>query len=236
MQQYFYSGIINDSKVILDEDQNHHIKNVLRMKPNTAVRVVDTKKHLYIGKIAYTPNVEIHQLERKTEIVELPIQITLVAAFIKKDKWDFLLQKACELGVYQIVGLNSKHCVVKLTKEDTKKLERFNKITLEACEQARRTHAVEVVDIISLKQLKQYMSECNVVAYEKFEKTTPHLKHVLQNQKSITIVIGPEGGFDVNEIQQMEALGFQCVQLGKRILRAETAAMSAIHTVSLHFE
>lgn len=237
MQQYFIDFEINNSEIILNKEQQHHIKNVLRMKEGTQIRIVDTKHELYIGNIQYIDNnVKVISLNEVEADTELPIQITLIAALIKKDKWDFLIQKVSELGVHKIVGLQTQRTVVKLEEKKAKKIERWNKICLEACEQSRRTHCSYVEDIIDISQLQHYRSDLNVVAYEDSSKTSASLATLEKNINSITIVIGPEGGFSIDEIDKMKEFDFIPITLGKRILRAETAAIAAVNTIGVLYE
>lgn len=236
MQQYFYNQVINDKTIKLSKDQNHHIKNVIRLKPNAKVRIVDILEKCYIGEVNYDDDVSITSLELVDSNCELNVKITLVASLIKKDKWDFLIQKASELGVYQIFGLNSSRCVVKLDEKKEKKLERWNKITLEACEQSRRTHHSLVLDIIDFGQLEKVKSELNLIAYEDIENVSYTINDLPDDVKSVTVVIGPEGGFSENEIQRASELGFYPVSFGKRILRAETAGMVAINLIGNRYE
>ncbi len=196
MQQYFYNEIINTDSIQLTKDQNHHIKNVIRLKPNSKVRIIDSLEKCYIGQVEYQEDVKITSLQLIEDHSELKVKITLVSALIKKDKWDFLIQKASELGVYQIVGLNSSRCVVKLDEKKEKKLERWNKITLEACEQARRTHHATVVDVIDFKEVEKVKSELNLIAYEDIDNVSYMVKDLPKHIISVTIVIGPEGGFN----------------------------------------
>lgn len=236
MQQYFYNEIINTDSIQLTKDQNHHIKNVIRLKPNSKVRIIDSLEKCYIGQVAYQEDVKITSLQLVEDNSELKVKITLVSALIKKDKWDFLIQKASELGVYQIVGLNSSRCVVKLDEKKEKKLERWNKITLEACEQARRTHHATVEDVIDFMELEKVKSELNLIAYEDIDNVSYMIKDLPKNITSVTIVIGPEGGFSEKEIKQAVKLGFKPFNLGKRILRSETAGMVAVNLIGNHYE
>ena len=235
MQQYFVNTIIHEDWVTLNDEQTHHIVRVLKMKKGQKVRIVDPSETLYIGEIEPQSPVVVTNLVKTESKSELPIKITLIAGLIKKEKWDFVLQKACELGVYQIVGLQSERSVVKLDSKIDKKLLRFNKICEEACEQCRRVHKVECVDVISFKQLKYYRSELNVIAYEDIDSITQSLND-LPKVTSITVVIGPEGGFSEAEINLAKEFGYTPIKLGNRILRAETASLVAINTIANKYE
>ena len=137
-----------------------------------------------------------------------------------------MLQKACELGVTRIIPFVSKNTVVKLDeKKAEKKLARWNEILLAATKQCNRNTLVELEPVTNLKDLANYKSECNLVAYEKESDPSKHMAHYLQSSPfSITVCIGPEGGFEESEIQVLNDFGYQNCSLGKNILRAETAA------------
>lgn len=110
-------------------------------------------------------------------------------------------------------------------KKAEKKLIRWNEILLAATKQCNRNTLVELEPVIALKELSNYKSECNLVAYEKENDPSKHMAHYLKdNPQSITVCIGPEGGFEESEIQVLNKFGFDNCSLGKNILRAETAA------------
>lgn len=235
MQQYFYDKKIDENHIVLNEEQNHHIKNVMRMKAGTLIRIVDTTKTVFIGEVSYQKNVEIINLTRSDENSEIGVEIVLLAGLLKKEKWEWMIQKACELGVTKIIPLNTSRTIVKLEQQDKKKIARFNKIALEACEQARRNHLVVVEDVIDFKNIKEYCSDLNFIAYEAFSNLTS-LKNNLKQCQSITIIIGPEGGFSKEEVAFALKNNYQAISLGKRILRAETASIAAINTIVNYFE
>ena len=131
---------------------------------------------------------------------------------------ELCIQKLVELCVKRIVPYKSVRSVVKV--KDGKKQERLQKIAKEAAEQSHRNIIPEVTDAIDLKQIKNYLSEANYICYE----SETNISDISKNN-SITYIIGPEGGFEDNEYQKICDLGFESVSLGKRILRAETAAL-----------
>ncbi len=150
----------------------------------------------------------------------------------KGDKFEFVLQKACELGVHHIIPLSSKRCVVKLTKDKfNKKLPRYQKILKEASEQSGRNRIPSIEEVKTIKELKPYLKDYNLVAYEETAKQHEHgeLFHTLQQLKAgdqLLIIVGCEGGFDESEIQELNEMGVKCCSLGNRIfLRSETAPL-----------
>lgn len=242
MQQYFINQdlAVND-ELVFDKEQSHHLAKVLRAKVGYEVYVIDNSSKRFLATLTNVAN-EVSALisEELSSENELPIKIKLVCALIKGERFDFMLQKCSELGVSEIVPLQTKRNVVKLLGENnTKKLVRWNKIALEACEQSKRNKLVEVTDVISLKMIDKHLSTLNLVCYEDARELSQSLKvHLNQypNLDSITVVIGPEGGFEYQEIEYLESLGFKQASLGKRILRAETAAISIVDKIGYHFE
>ena len=237
MQQYFIEETVNlNDQFFFNDEQSHHIKNVLRMKNDDIVKIVDINHNPYLVKLTIGNNVSGKVFE-SLEKYEEKVRVTLVAALIKNDKWDFMIQKVCELGVSEIVPLEAKRCVVRLKDKADKKIMRFNKIALEACEQCKREDLVTVNKAISLKEISAYKSELNIVAYEDADYKGLNLKEILKGKpKSVTIVIGPEGGFDPGEIEYLINNDFKCVSLGKRILRAETASIASVGNIMFYYE
>ena len=156
---------------------------------------------------------------------------------LKGDKFELVLQKATELGVSRIVPLITRRCVVKSDKvKFSKKLIRYEKILKEATQQSRRNKVPEIVNVIKLNELKKYLGDYNLVAYEEKAKNDNDfaLKECLNQLNpgdKITIIVGSEGGFDDEEISMMESMNITACSLGKRILRSETAPLylSLIH-------
>ena len=234
MQQYFVKETLDLNQIVsLDMQQSFHISKVMRMKEEDTIVVVDGAKIAYeatLRKVGPVCTAEMtDRLERDNE---MNAQVTVVMALIKKDKWDFFLMKATELGAARIVPFKAKRSVVKSDDEKLeKKKQRWMRIVEEAAEQSRRQCVPEVSDPMTLKQLKNVMSEVNLIAYEKESGSGKLFRDALKSSLSVTIVIGPEGGFDPSEVDELLNMGFECVSLGKRILRAETAACYALSAI-----
>jgi len=233
MQQYFikqHTAI--GERVIFDSEQSHHLQKVLRMGNNDKVLVVtlDGKKYLVALEIE-----EKNVFGRCVEEIKVEtnsVNVVLVLALIKKDKWDIALQKAAELQATKIVPLMTERTVIKLNEQRVdKQIARWNKIALEASEQSKRFSLCQVEEPIEIKDLVNYLQDINLVAYEK-SNTSSHISRFLTKGKSILIVIGPEGGFSASEITSMEELGLKCCSLGSNVLRAETASMYALSVIS----
>lgn len=240
MQQYFIQGIIDlNQPVIFDDEQLHHMLRVLKMKEHSQICLVDASQNTYLAELIndgkWCASV-IQQLPSTNS----DISIRLVPALIKGERWDYMLQKCSELGVSEIHGFLANRCVVKWKQaEKEKKLKRWNRITQEACEQCRRSDLVHVFEPLSIKQLCSQKADLKLIAYERADSESEHilsLLHEYPKAKSILAVIGPEGGFESWEAEQLIEAGFHCVSLGKRILRAETAAISIVNLLSMYYE
>ena len=224
MKQVYLDQIIDvNDTLALDSKQAHHIFDVLRTSSKEKIRIVTKSSGVFYGHVLDKPKLHI---DEKLDVLKEHQSITLCCALIKQDKFEWMLQKACELGVTKIVPFVSKNTVVKLDeKKAEKKQSRWNEILLAATKQCNRNTLVELEPVIFLKELSNYKSECNLVAYEKESDPSKHMAHYLkENPKSITVCIGPEGGFEESEIQVLNEFGFDNCSLGKNILRTETAA------------
>ncbi len=230
MRQYFIDKKINLNETFyFDEQQSHHIKTVLRMKTGDIIRVVDINNNVFLVEINIDIKVSGTVLETVASSFKQESEIIYCAALIKKDKWDFLLQKAAELGATKIVPLLTSRTNFKVDEQRLeKRVERWNKITLEACQQSNRVSKCEVEKPIRIKEIDKFLSENNIVAYE--GENNVYLSDVI-DEKSITFVIGPEGGFSGDEVKFLKELNFTCVSLGERILRAETAGLYVLSVI-----
>ena len=231
MQQYFVTTKLEiDKEVELSLEQSNHIVKVLRMKSDQVVRLSD-QVSIFLARI---------KVEQKTVVAtcfedvtvkdSFQNKITLFLALLKGDKWDYVLQKVTELGVDQIIPVVTERTIVKIKDNSDRKLERWQKIVLEAAEQSHRLTIPVVREPILMKQMESYKSEFNIVAYELQEDQL--IQSLLPKDQSIAVFIGPEGGFSVDEIDYLKKLNFHTCSLGKRILRAETAAIYSMSVMN----
>lgn len=232
MQKYFINENIELNKSFkIESSDQHHIEKVMRNKNGDQIICVDLKHIQYLCSIENVQEGTILPIEKLDINNELDVEVTLVYALPKGDKFEFILQKACELGVHHIIPLSSKRCVVKLTKDKfNKKLPRYQKILKEASEQSGRNRIPSIEEVKTIKELKPYLKDYNLVAYEETAKQHEHgeLFHTLQQLKAgdqLLIIVGCEGGFDESEIQELNEMGVKCCSLGNRILRSETAPL-----------
>ncbi|MCM1498121.1 MAG: 16S rRNA (uracil(1498)-N(3))-methyltransferase [Clostridium sp.] len=215
----------------------HHIRNVLRMKIGENVMVCTGTDREYQCSIV-TFDTEAECVILQVEDVfgsarELPSRITLFQGYPKGDKLETIVQKAVELGASEIVPVMMKRCVVKLDdKKASKKVERLNSIALSAAKQSKRGKIPEVTRIMSLAEACEYAVPMDylLVPYENAQGMT-YAKEIIRqaaDKNHIGVFIGPEGGFEASEINQIMAAGGKTVSLGHRILRTETAGITVL--------
>ncbi|MBQ4253717.1 MAG: 16S rRNA (uracil(1498)-N(3))-methyltransferase [Erysipelotrichaceae bacterium] len=230
MRQYFVNGILETGKPHeLSPQQSHHVCDVLRMKNDDQIRVVDDDNRVFSAllKIEQGRAFIVPQEMMETQISEN--EVVLCAAMIKKEKWEMIIQKACELGATVIVPLITERTIIKFDQKETaKKLERYNKIALEACQQSNRNRIVKVMEPIRLKDIDKYAQPASFVCYEKERNT---LISDLDLRQPCCFAIGPEGGFSASEIELLNSKGFVSVSLGNDILRAETACLYGLSVI-----
>lgn len=238
MKQVFVDQTLTIGQTVdLDDKLAHHIFDVLRTSSQERLRVVDGQGHVFSGRVLEKPTVEI--LEAVEETASPHVEITLCAALIKADKFEWMLQKATELGVSKIVPFTSENTVIAIDpKKMGRKMERWNAICEGACRQSNRTSLVTIEKPCTLKDLPSYLSKLNLCAWEKEGKDHLLASLLPAIEDSVTFVIGPEGGLSAKEAAWLEENGFSLCSLGSRILRAETAACYVLaatdYQLSLH--
>jgi len=217
MQQYFTGEEIHTGEILdLDEKILYHLQKVLRKDGSYIFRLCDRSGTVYHAHLINKKQCQ--TMDRLDENNELSCDITCILSLIKNDHFELCIQKLTELGVNRIVPYQAQRSVVRF--RDNRKLERIRKIALEAAEQSHRNRIPEICEVAALKDLDKYKSRYNYVCYEA-EKNVASL----ECEGSVTYIIGPEGGFDEKEFKKITEMGYQSVSLGKRILRAETAAI-----------
>ncbi len=235
MQRYFVKRKENDT-VFLEESDFHHVKNVMRMNVCDNVEVVFNNK-VYLASIISLDNVVKCKIIKEIETLNKDIpNIVIAQALVKEQKMDYILQKSCELGVDKIIPLITDRSVVKIDKNDTKKIDRWQKIVKEASEQSKRAYIPKVENIMTIKDLANLeFTHKYICSVNEKSKT---IKSVLSNVNAcdtIIFVIGPEGGLSKEEESFLEKNGFKSVSFGNRVLRTETASLFIMSAVSYEF-
>ncbi len=229
---------ILENKIIINNDDVLHIKKVLRASVGDELTLCDGKGINYFTKIS---NIEDRQilcdiLSSEKSNTEANIEVTIFQGIPKASKMDYIIQKTTELGVVNIVPCEMSRCVSKIenSKDAKKKVDRWQKIAEEAAKQSGRGIIPTVSEPVSFKNAVSMMNSYDLVfaPYECEEQKK--LKDILNSKKDIKTVafmIGPEGGFDLNEIKILSESDIPTVTLGKRILRTETAGEAVLAMV-----
>lgn len=233
MHKFFVDESFIDGNIVnIQGDDVKHIYRVLRLKSGDQVNINNCKGEEFLAQIKdiNKTNVLCEIIEKADINNESTLKIHLYQGLPKAAKMDFIIQKSTELGVTSITPVITERVVVKNELKEYKKVDRWNKIALEACKQSKRTIIPKVNQPM---ELEGFLSEADsydlvVVPYE--SKEDFGIKAMIRNLKgkkinSIAILIGPEGGFEEDEIEKLDNLGAQIVTLGPRILRTETAGL-----------
>lgn len=237
------SAIVEKTVTITGKDVNH-IKNVLRMKPGEEISVSTTEssaEYRCIVKELYDTAVVCDLAFIKEEGNELPSKLYLFQGLPKSDKMELIIQKAVELGAFEIIPVEMKRCVMKIEeKKAPAKIARWQAISEAAAKQSKRTVIPEVTMPMTFKEAVKKASECDIklVPYEMADGM-PHTRdliHSITPGQSVAVFIGPEGGFDTSEIELAKSEGFEVVTLGKRILRTETAGMVVLSLLMMELD
>jgi 16S rRNA (uracil1498-N3)-methyltransferase len=234
MHRFFVNreSIINN-RVKITDDNAEQIRKVLRMKEGEEIFVLDGHGWEYkVQLIEIKKGVatgEIKSKDFKSE--DTKIKIILGQGIPKGEKMDFIVQKATELGVSEIVPLILERCIVKIKSKDSGKINRWRRISKESAEQAMRRFIPSIHEPSDLMQFcnKYKDTDLKIVFYEEEEKRG--LRDLLEAKKEIrtlSIIVGPEGGLNKKEVEIANSYEFVSAGLGQRILRADTTALTAL--------
>lgn len=226
---------ISDSEIIIDSEDAKHIKKVLRLSVGDEITVCDGAGVDYAAAIKSIENEKIvcdilvkHKCDTEPEVF-----VTLYQGLPKASKMDYIIQKNTELGICRIVPVKMSRCVVKLENEsaERKKTERWQKISYEAAKQSGRGVIPEISMPITIDEAIERIKDDDLAfaPYECEEET--RLKDVVGTAigvKRVSFIVGPEGGFDITEVEKLKNAGIRTITLGKRILRTETAAEAVV--------
>lgn len=243
MYQFFVEDeqVGRDFITITGQDVKH-IKNVLRMKPGEVVRVSSRGGHDYYCSILELTDdfVQLDILDCEAAGTELPCRIYLFQALPKGDRMEYVIQKAVELGVYEIIPVAMKYCVVRLDEKKAQaKVRRWQAVAESAAKQSKRSRIPNIHPVMSYQEALKYAMECDrhLVPYENERgmQATAEALAAIRAGESLSVMIGPEGGFAQEEIEAVRE-HMQVISLGKRILRTDTAAVAVLSMLMLHME
>lgn len=242
MHQFFVeSSQIGKEYVTITGEDVRHIRNVLRMRAGEEVRISDGSGRDCFCEIEEVGAGEVRAriLDRPAESTELPGRIFLFQAVPKGERMEYVIQKAVELGVYEIIPVEMKYCVVRLDeKKKAKKRERWQAVAESAAKQAKRSRIPNVHSVMTYEEALSYARECDycLLPYENERGMagTRMFLDKIKPGKDISVMIGPEGGFAKEEIAM--AADMDVISLGRRILRTDTAAVTVLSALMLELE
>ena len=220
--------------VLTGENANH--ARVLRLKAGEEVLVCDGDGNECLCSVAElgTKEVALEVLQRMASGSEAAVRVSIYIAFPKADKLEHVIQKATELGAFEIVAFPSSRCVSRPDEKSlAKKLERWQKIAASAAEQSGRGRIPQVLTLPSYAAALQRAVQADkaILFYENEQATTLRMALEEGSAQTFSLMTGPEGGLDIKEVEQAEAAGLAICTLGKRILRCETAPLCALSAV-----
>lgn len=244
MARFFVpSENINDNSIIINGTDVNHIKNVLRYRIGDTLNISDSSGTEYVCTITSLSDdyIELGIDEKLACDTELGLKLVLFQGLPKKDKMEFIIQKAVELGVTEIYPVNNERSVVKLDdKKSSQKAERWNKISEAAAKQSGRMIVPVVHEPVSYNEALSIAGELDyvMIPYENAEGVSYSAECISEAVKtnSVGVFIGPEGGFAASEIEKAEAIGAKVISLGKRILRTETAGLTVFSVLMFEKE
>lgn len=250
MHRFYVGGPVRGvgETVTLSREESQHAMRVLRLKPGEEVRLLDGENLYGAELLQVTEQAVTAQVRSLLPSSEPPVEILLWQGLPKADKLEMIVQKATELGVKGILPVEMERSVARLEKGDKaqKKRERLQRIALEAAKQSGRAHVPTVLEARGFDEALNYLTEARpgfdavLVAWEgeaalrlseavrEAHGNTARERDVGVNPLRLALVIGPEGGISPGECRRLKALGGDCVTLGPRILRTETAGLCAL--------
>ena len=223
---------LENNKCIIEGEDVKHISKVLRCRIGEELEICDNDNNEYICEITNIDKsqVELDILERVDIKRESDLKIKVYQGLPKGPKMEMILQKLTEVGVDEIILVQTKRTVVKVDdKKEDKKIERWERIIYEAAKQSKRGKIPTLRGVLTFKEALADMGEndFNIAPYE--NERTKSIKQAIKGVdiNNVGIFVGPEGGFEDTEIEAIEEIGGQSVSLGPRILRTETASLVA---------
>jgi 16S rRNA (uracil1498-N3)-methyltransferase len=239
MHKFFVpKNSIVDNNATIDGEDVKHIYKVLRLQVGDKVSVNNCEGKEYVGEITLIDKKEviINLLEESSINNESPIEVYLFQGMPKSTKMDLIVQKNTELGVKAITPVITERVVVKTELKEFKKVDRWNRIALEASKQSKRSLVPEINVPIEFDNLLEELKSMDLVVVPYENEDGYGIKKLVENIdktqiKKVAIIIGPEGGFEESEILKLKELGAGIVTLGPRILRTETAGFTCLSLI-----
>lgn len=236
MHKFFvHKDNIIDNKAYIKDDDVKHIYKVLRLQVGDSVNINNCDGEEFLGEIEeINKKVVVVNCIQKLEINnESKIEIHLFQGMPKSNKMDLIVQKSTELGVREITPVITERVVSKNESNESKKIDRWSRIALEACKQSKRSLITKINNSLKFDEMLEYLRNMDLIVVPYENKDNYGIKKMIStiNKSSIRkvgIVIGPEGGFEEEEIEMLNNIGAHIITLGPRILRTETAGFVCV--------
>ena len=234
MTRFFVDPDVFDRDTIVLSGENAQHAKVLRLKEGEIVLVCDGQGQECVCRVSQTaPEIVLSVEDRRSSVSEPVVDVSVYVAFPKADKLEHVIQKATELGAREIIAFPSSRCVSRPDEKSLKKkLERWQKIALSAAQQSGRGRIPQVLVLNSFSAAlsRAAQSDRALLFYENEDAYT--LKMALEGSyRTVSLMVGPEGGLEEAEVSQAREAGLKICSLGKRILRCETAPLCALSAV-----
>lgn len=243
MTRLFVEFSLKDkTELVLDEENSRYLSQVLRMRVDEELVVVDNSRIEYICAISQITKKEVTLSIRSSSLncTEAPYDVTLFQSVSKGERMDYTIQKTTELGVKEIYPVLSERVIVKLSGKDVSgKIDRWQKISLEAARQSHRGMVPTIREPIEFEDaLKLAKDEFDLVLFPWEEESENGIKEALKSfsGKKIAVFVGPEGGYSTEEASKAVSYGAKSVTLGPRILRTETAGAAVLSMLIYELE
>lgn len=231
---------IKGKNIFLDGKEAHHILDVMRLKELDKVVTFDGTGREYIGfvKEVKRRSLAIEIIETRTPLNKQASKITLIQAIPKKDKMDYIVEKATELGAFAIMPVAAARTVPDWdqAKKDANR-QRWQRIAQEAAKQCGRVEVPEINQVQGVKEAIAAVSECDLKLIAALSDEAVVLKKALNSFQGgrVVIAIGPEGDFTAEEIKNAQDAGFRLVNLGPRVLKSDTAGLAVLSILNYEF-
>lgn len=230
MHRFFAIGSL--SNPTLSDDDMHHARRVLRFAIGERFECV-IQDHVYEATMTSLEPFVFTIGTMRDDHRELPFHLSLIYGVPKGDKWTWVMQKAVELGVHELIGFHSQYSVVHWTNDDVlRKQARYQAIIKEATMQSKRTIFMQATRYLAFKDVLTLPFDYCYIASEHDRDVQPMIKSFPKASR-VAVIVGSEGGFSVEEVDLAKQKGWQPLGLGPRILRTETAAIVALARVCL---
>ncbi len=242
MSRFFVpKGAVRGNKVIIDGPEAHHILDVMRLGIGDEVTAFDGTGMEYMGKIEATGKANL--IVAITEARDIPLKkamvVTLAQAIPKKDKMDYIVEKATELGVHSIIPIQTTRSIVRLdAKKAPTRVERWRKISKEAAKQCGAQKIPVIEDISGFDDAVARLKDYDLKLMACLGPDAESLKDVLRanKAKSALIFIGPEGDFTEDEIRKASSGGARLISLGGSVLKSDTAGLAALAVINYEYD